>query len=154
MIDLNPQHLETVQHILAEHAPECEVRAYGSRVTWTAKDYSDLDLTIIGSEPFSRRRLRQLKEAFEESDLPIRVDVVDWHVLSDGFKSVIAEEYEVIQEGKSDEENRKSGKIYERSDSNEVKSTIFEALFEIPVRNGLTRPKAVRGTGTKMVGSA
>ena len=58
-------------------------------MTWTAKDYSDLDLTIIGSEPFSRRRLRQLKEAFEESDLPIRVDVVDWHVLSDGFKEEI-----------------------------------------------------------------
>ena len=101
MIDLNPKYLETVQRILADHAPGCEVRAYGSRVKWTAKDYSDLDLTIIGSEPFSRRRLRQLKEAFEESDLPIRVDVVDWHVLSDGFKEEIEEEYDVIHQVKT-----------------------------------------------------
>ena len=50
MIDLDPKYLETVQHILTEHAPECEVRAYGSRVKWTAKDYCDLDLAIIGSE--------------------------------------------------------------------------------------------------------
>lgn len=27
----------------------------------------------------------------------------------------------------------------------------FKELFEIPLRNGLTKPKAVRGTGTKMV---
>ena len=51
MIDLNPNHLETVKAILAEHVPECEVRAFGSRATWTAKDYSDLDLAIVGEGP-------------------------------------------------------------------------------------------------------
>ena len=108
MIDLNPKYLERVQHILAEHVPECEVRAYGSRVTWTAKDYSDLDLAVVGSEPFNLRRMRQLKEAFEESDLPIRVDVLDWYAVSDGFKKAIAEEYEVIQDGKLDKETAES----------------------------------------------
>ena len=104
MIDLNPKYLETVQRILTEHVPECEVRAYGSRVTWTARDYSDLDLAVVGRKPFSLRRMRQLKEAFEESDLPIRVDVWDWYTISDGFKRAIAEEYEVIQDGKLDKE--------------------------------------------------
>ena len=84
MIDLNSKHLETIQRILAEHVPKCEVRAFGSRVKWAAKDYSDLDLAIVGSEPLSRRQLRQLKEAFEESNLPIRIDAVDWQSLSDG----------------------------------------------------------------------
>ena len=98
MTDLTPKHLEMIQRILAEHIPECEIRAFGSRVKWTAKDYSDLDLAIVGSEPLSRRQLRQLKEAFEESDLPIRVDVADWQSLSDWFKKVIAAEYKVIQE--------------------------------------------------------
>ena len=92
MIDITPKHLETIQRILlTEHVPECEVRAFGSRVKWTAKDYSDLDLAVVGSEPLSLRQLRRLKEAFEESNLPIRVDVVDWQSLSDGFKQVIAE---------------------------------------------------------------
>src|SRR5687768_11976332 len=27
----------------------------------------------------------------------------------------------------------------------------FEDLFEVPLRNGLTKPKAVRGSGVKMV---
>ena len=39
MIDLNPSHLETVKAILAEHVPECEVRAFDSRARWTSRDY-------------------------------------------------------------------------------------------------------------------
>ena len=117
MIDLNPKHLETIQHILAVHIPECEVRAFGSRVKWTAKDYSDLDLAVVGSEPLPLRQLRQLTEAFEESYLPIQVDVVVWQSLSDGFRKVIAEKYEVIQEAKPTRASVQSGKIYSKRDA-------------------------------------
>ena len=78
MIDLSSNHLKTVRQILAEHVPACEVRAFGSRVTSSAKNYSDLDLAIVGVTALDRNTLARLKEAFEESDLPIRVDVLDW----------------------------------------------------------------------------
>ena len=96
MIDLNPNHLGTVKTILAEHVPECEVRAFGSRATWTAKDYSDLDLAILGKGPLDWTTLGRLKEAFEESDLPMRVDVLDWHIISEGFREVIEREHVVL----------------------------------------------------------
>ena len=99
MIDLNPNHLATVERILAEHVPECEARAFGSRATWTAKDYSDLDLAIVGAGPLDWRTLSRLKEAFEESDLPMRVDVLDWHDISESFRDVIERDYVVVQEG-------------------------------------------------------
>ena len=89
MIDLRPDHLDTVQRILAEHVPECEVWAFGSRAAWTAKDYSDLDLAVVGAGPLDWRTLGRLKEAFEESSLPMRVDVLDWHAISDSFRQVI-----------------------------------------------------------------
>ncbi len=114
MIDLNPKHLETVQHILAKHVPGCEVRAFGSRVKWTAKDYSDLDLAVIGSRRFGMKDMYRLTEAFEKSNLPIRVDIVDWHAISDGFKRIIAAEYEVIQNPGSVEANREFGSIPKR----------------------------------------
>ena len=108
MIDLNPKHLKTIQYILAEHIPEYEVRAFGSRVKWTAKDYSDLDLAIIGSKPLNLRQKRQLAEAFEESNLPIRIDVLDWQSISEGFKKVISERYEVIQKAQPVNQNEES----------------------------------------------
>jgi len=96
MIDLAPQHLETIQRILREHVPACEVRAFGSRVNGTTKSYSDLDLAVVGSGRLADDTLRRLKEAFEESDLPFRVDVLDWHATSPSFQKVIEEQYEAI----------------------------------------------------------
>ena len=99
MIDLNPSYLAVVERILAEHVPECEVRAFGSRASWTAKDYSDLDLAIAGDGPLDWRTLALLKEAFEESDLPMRVDVLDWHDIAESFQHVIERNYVVLQAG-------------------------------------------------------
>ena len=89
MIDVSDEHLETVKRILADHVPNCEVRAFGSRVTGKAKSYSDLDLAIVCDKRLDFDTLRLLKEAFETSDLPFRVDVIDWHAISEEFRSVI-----------------------------------------------------------------
>ena len=83
--------------------PECEVRAFGSRATWTAKDYSDFDLAIVGEGPLEWRTLGRLKEAFEESSLPMRVDVLDWHDISDSFRKVIERDYVVAADGGQEE---------------------------------------------------
>ncbi|MGO9269114.1 MAG: nucleotidyltransferase family protein [Terriglobia bacterium] len=96
MIILAPHHLETIRRILGEYVPECEVRAFGSRVNGSVKNYSDLDLAVVGSAKLSDDTLRRLKEAFEESDLPFRVDVLDWHATSSSFQKVIEEQYEVV----------------------------------------------------------
>ena len=98
MIDLSPHHLETVKRILAEHVPDCEVRAFGSRATWTAWEYSDLDLAVVSHEPLDRRTNANLREALEESDLPIRVDVVEWATLTDGFRQAIEADCVVLQQ--------------------------------------------------------
>ena len=97
MIDLSPNHLKTVQQILAEHVPACEVRAFGSRVTQSAKKYSDLDLAIVGATALDRNTLARLKEAFEDSDLPIQVDVLDWQEISQSFRETVAKDYAVLQ---------------------------------------------------------
>ena len=126
MIDLNPKHLKTIQYILAEYIPAYEVRAFGSRVKWTAKDYSDLDLAVGGSKPLGLRQRGQLAEAFEESNLPIRVDILDWQSISEGFKQVIAEQYEVIQESQPVNQKAELIGIYGRRETeNEWQVKVF-----------------------------
>ena len=98
LVDLSSAHLAIVEDILSEYVPECEVRAFGSRATWNAKDYSDLDLAVVGNGPLDWRTLGRLKEAFEESNLPMRVDVLDWHVISGSFRKVIERDYVVVHE--------------------------------------------------------
>jgi|GEM_PF-207447 type I restriction enzyme S subunit len=96
-IDIPPADLKTVQEILKRHVPEYEVRAFGSRVTWMAKEYSDLDLTIMTDKPLPISRMADLREAFTESSLSIKVDLVDWAAIGESFRKIIEKGYVVVQ---------------------------------------------------------
>ena len=96
-IDLDPAVLDRVRAILREHVPEYEVWAFGSRVTERAKTFSDLDLAVIAPTPLPTRRLALLAHAFEESDLPIKVDLVDWHDASATFRQRLGAAHEILQ---------------------------------------------------------
>ncbi len=98
-IDLNPQDWNEVCHVLRAHVPEYTVWAFGSRVKWTAKAYSDLDLAIITQQPLSLTRMANIKEAFDESNLSIRVDIVDWATTSEAFRKIIEQDKVVVQKG-------------------------------------------------------
>ncbi len=97
-IDIAPADLETVRCILREHVPELEVHAFGSRVSWTARETSDLDVALLTEEPLSIARVTNLKAAFTKSYLPFRVDIVDWASTSENFRKVIAREHVVLVE--------------------------------------------------------
>ena len=96
MIDLPPLYLEIIKRILKEYVPGCDVRVFGSRVNGTAKKHSDLDLAVVGKEKIPTRKMNALREAFEDSDLPIRVDVLDWHAISADFRAIIEKRFEVL----------------------------------------------------------
>jgi type I restriction enzyme S subunit len=89
MIDLPADQLKTVKRILKTVIPDYEIRAFGSWVAGTAKPWSDLDLLLVGNQAVEETRLCELRELFEESDLPIRVDLLDVRTLSSEFLAAI-----------------------------------------------------------------
>ena len=95
-IDVSPTNLDTVRQILRQHVPELEVRVFGSRVGWTARETSDLDLALMTDEPLPIGQMVVLKAAFTKSNLPFRVDIVDWVSTSESFQKVIEREYVVL----------------------------------------------------------
>ncbi|MGV4878169.1 nucleotidyltransferase family protein [Acetobacter indonesiensis] len=88
-IDITPEEQAIVLRILNEIVPNREVRAFGSRVTGKAKPFSDLDLAIMGDEPLSLETRARLEEVFSESDLPWKVDVLDWSLTEKNFQRLI-----------------------------------------------------------------
>lgn len=98
-IEIRPDHWKIVQRILQEHVPDLEVWAFGSRAKWSAKEFSDLDLAIITDEPLPLDTSAALSEAFSESDLPWKVDVVDWASVGDELKKVITRDKVVLKNG-------------------------------------------------------
>ena len=98
-LDLSPYDQEELQRILQQHLSGYTVWAFGSRVTGNHKPYSDLDLVIVTEQPLSLEQLATLRELFDESDLTIRVDLVDWAAASESFQRIILQQYLVVQEG-------------------------------------------------------
>jgi predicted nucleotidyltransferase len=87
---MSEQQLALIHQILANWLPANEVRLFGSRARGTPKPYSDLDLVIMGDIPTPLTTMGQLHEAFANSDLPWRVDLVDWADTSPDFRAHIA----------------------------------------------------------------
>ena len=89
-VDIRADHLEIAQGILNTHLPAgFKVWVFGSRANWTTKDSSDLDLAVEGAARLDHKAMAELEVAFEESDLPYTVDVVDLNSVSPEFRKIV-----------------------------------------------------------------
>lgn len=89
--------LARIREIVAEHLrPHPNARAYlfGSRVDGTARPFSDVDVAILHDGDMSRYEFAALREALEESEILLEVDVVDLNETDAGFRD------RVLHEGK------------------------------------------------------
>ena len=96
-IEIQAAHWAIVSAVLQKHVPQYEVWAFGSRVKGTARAFSDLDLAIITETPLAIDVSAGLKEDFSESDLPWKVDVLDWASASESFRRLVEREKVVVQ---------------------------------------------------------
>jgi len=91
MIHVTDLEMTEILEILNQHFRNGKVLAFGSRFKGTHKKYSDLDLAFIKNDhnPLSISEWGALKEAFEESDLVFRVDIIDYWGSSENFRAII-----------------------------------------------------------------
>ena len=98
-IDLTTEQRKTLNDLLRRFLPGVAVWAYGSRVKWTARPNSDLDLVAF-TTPAQRPHVADLKEALAESNLPFPVDLHVWDDVPERFREIIRNDYVVVQEGR------------------------------------------------------
>lgn len=96
-IAITPEQWQIVAAILERHVPDKAVWAFGSRATRTAKPYSDLDLAIIGESALPLSLMAAMEHDFTESDLPFKVDLLDWATTSPAFRAIIGSHRVVLR---------------------------------------------------------
>ncbi len=84
-LNLEDRHWQIVKQILITYP--YQFYAFGSRARNQAKALSDLDLCY--KEPIPDYVVSQIEEAFEESDLPFRVEVINWNQCDPTFQQSI-----------------------------------------------------------------
>lgn len=94
IIDVEPRYLKMAQSIFARSLPFKKVWAFGSRVKWTARQSSDLDCVVFGA---TDSEIYKAKEAFDESEIPFEVQLLNFETIPKDFKENIKKEYFVVR---------------------------------------------------------
>jgi predicted nucleotidyltransferase len=74
-----------VRDIIDAVVPGAAVSVFGSRSTGRARPYSDLDLLFTKPSRLSLAQQAELRQRFEASRLPYRVDLVEADALAPGM---------------------------------------------------------------------
>ena len=98
-IDLPADHRRLVLNILRANLPQSgSAWVFGSRAIGRARRYSDLDLAIDAGRRLTLDEIAKLTEAFSDSDLPYKVDLLDWHDIEDRWRQRIVAERVALTE--------------------------------------------------------
>ena len=94
IIDIDQRHYKAIKEILARFLPYKKVLAYGSRVKWNASDTSDLDLVVFNA---TQKEIYEAKEAFDESNIPFIIQLLNGYNIPNDFKENIEKKYHILQ---------------------------------------------------------
>ena len=89
--------IETIKKYI--DTKEYKIFYFGSRVTGKCHDRSDIDIGILGLDPIQPQVIQRIEDQLRES-LPtlLKIELVDFHNVSDDFKKVSLSEIESINQ--------------------------------------------------------
>ena len=149
-IDITPEERQTVLALLQRHLPGTAAWVYGSRAKWTSTPTSDLDLVVFAT-PGQQPQVGDLREAFEESNLPFRVDLFVWDDMPESFRQRIEADKAPLVGLEAGDGRTERVAATERRGPDGWRIRRFEELLDGPVRNGIYKSKEHHGHGVKMV---
>ena len=95
-VAVSPEHLLALIDEIQRYVPHSTVWAFGSRVDGTNRPSSDLDVAVHCNRRQSLNELPKLNEALIESDIPFKVQILDYESLPDNMKENIRQKYVVL----------------------------------------------------------
>jgi predicted nucleotidyltransferase len=89
MLAVNEEQLAFIRGTIERIVPKTKAFAFGSRLTNRFHPYSDIDIALQAERPLPLQTLSRLEEAFSESELPFKVDIVDLRRASEEFRNAV-----------------------------------------------------------------
>lgn len=92
LVYIDSPHLEIVHQVLNAYHQDFYI--FGSRSKGNHRPLSDLDIVSKGS--LTKVQASEIKEKFEESNLPYKVDLVLWDEIDENFRQKISPDLKKI----------------------------------------------------------
>jgi len=95
-ITVSVRHLRYLLEQLKLYIPDATVWAFGSRVKGSNRTSSDLDLAVLCDKQTAKKQLPKLNEVFVESDIPFKVQLLDFNRLPANMQENIKKKYVIL----------------------------------------------------------
>ena len=92
MFGLSAKDWRTVNQLVIEPLStqhHAQVWVFGSRARGQQRPFSDLDILVDSESPLEPALLGEIRAALEESNLPIKVDLVELNTLADAYRDQV-----------------------------------------------------------------
>ncbi|MDR3198519.1 MAG: nucleotidyltransferase domain-containing protein [Planctomycetaceae bacterium] len=96
ILNITEEQRNEIISLLDRYLPDVTAWIFGSRIKHSARQNSDLDLVVF-ADANDRLKVHALRDAFDESNIPFRIDMHVWNELPDIFKRNIETNYVVLQ---------------------------------------------------------
>lgn len=87
------KHKTLLLKIIHKYLPDCKIWLFGSRAHEHERAGSDVDLALDTGKQIPLSVIIKIRLALQETTIPMDIDLVDLHSVSDAFKN------EVLKEG-------------------------------------------------------
>ena len=88
LFGLEQKHITLIKNIFEKYLSnklKAKVYIYGSRATGKTKKFSDIDIVLKLKDTETNSIITKLKSDLEESDLPYKIDLVNWHEIAEEY---------------------------------------------------------------------
>jgi type I restriction enzyme S subunit len=114
ILNITEEHRNEIISLLDHYLPDVTAWVFGSRIKHSARQNSDLDLVVFANAN-DRLKVNALRDAFDESNIPFRIDMHIWNELPEIFKRNIETDYVILQ--KNHHPISYNNKIYQSKDN-------------------------------------
>ncbi len=95
-IAVSENHLQYILEQLKLYLPDSAVWVFGSRIKGSNRPASDLDLAVLCDKDTAKTQLPKLNEVFIESDIPFKIQLLDYNRLPSNMQKNIKKHYFIV----------------------------------------------------------
>lgn len=93
MNTIDPRYKQAIITIISRYLPTCTIYLYGSRARNTQQQGSDVDIALDNGSPIAWTIIAKIRADFEETTVPLTIDLVDVHATDAAFLAVITKDW-------------------------------------------------------------
>ena len=91
-MSIDERYKQKIINLIVALYPKIKIYLFGSQATGTQIHGSDIDIALDAGAPMKRSVVGEIREILNATDIPYKIDVVDFHLVPEKMQQMILKE--------------------------------------------------------------